>query len=78
MSKKKELKKKKDKKIFVTEDLAPLRTTLLKMAKEQPGVKGVIARARHARILAWLADKERPVQINSPDGLQEVGIIALD
>lgn len=73
MSKKKELKKK-ERKIFVNEDLTPLRATLLKMVKEQPGVKGVTT--RDGRILAWLTDSERPVQVTSPDDLHKVGIIS--
>lgn len=72
---KKELKKK-QKKIYINEDLTPLRSTLLKMTKEQAAVRNVST--RDGRILAWLVDKERPVEINTPDDLFKVGIDSPD
>lgn len=63
--------KQRQKKIYINEDLTPLRSTLLKMTKEQAGVKNVTT--RDGRILAWLTDGGRPVVITTPDHLSKVG-----
>ena len=75
MKNKKELKKK-QKKIYINEDLTPLRSTLMKMVKEQEAVRNVTT--RDGKILAWLKDKERPVEITTPDDLFKVGIESPD
>lgn len=75
LSNKKELKKK-QKKIFINEDLTPMRATMLKMVKEQTAVKNVST--RDGRILAWLTDRDRPVEITTPDDLSKVGITSPD
>lgn len=72
---KKELKNK-NKKIFINEDLTPLRSVLLKMTKEQAEVRNVTT--RDGRILAWLVDRDRPVEITTPDDLHKVGIDSPD
>lgn len=72
---KKELKKK-NKKIFINEDLTPLRATMLKMVKEQSGVKSFTT--RDGRILVWLEGSQRPVEVVTPDDLHKVGINAPD
>lgn len=72
---KKELKKK-QKKIYINEDLTPLRSTLLKITKEQVGVRNVTT--RDGKILAWLVDMERPVEITTPADLSKVGITSPD
>ncbi len=41
MLKKKPVLKEKKLKVFIDEDLPPLRSTMMKMVKEQPGVKNV-------------------------------------
>ncbi|MPC78007.1 hypothetical protein E2C01_072478 [Portunus trituberculatus] len=60
----------KNKKIYINEDLTPLRSTLMKMVKEQEAVRNVTS--RNGKILAWLEDKERPVKITTPDDLFKV------
>ena len=76
MKKKKELKKKK-KKIYVNEDLTPLRSTMLKIVKERENVKN--ATTRDGKILVWLNNgEEKPLDIDSPDDLWKVGIVTPD
>lgn len=72
---KKELKKK-NKKVYINEDLTTLRSALLKMAKEKTEVRNVTT--RDGRILAWLVDKERPVVLTTPDDLHKIGIDSPD
>lgn len=72
---KKELKKK-QKKIFINEDLTPMKATMLKMVKEQPGVSN--ATTKEGKILAWMAGKDRPVEVTTPDELGKVGITSPD
>lgn len=68
--------KNKQRKVFVNEDLTPMRVSMLKVVKEQPNVKN--ATTRDGKILVWLTDKERPVEIYTPDDLFKVGIINPD
>ena len=75
LKKKKELKKK-NREIFINEDLTTLRATLLKIVKEQGVVKN--ATPRDGRIIAWLTNRERPVYIDNPNDLVKLGIEALD
>ncbi|KAK4321308.1 hypothetical protein Pmani_007884 [Petrolisthes manimaculis] len=75
LNKKKELKKK-QKKIYINEDLTPLRAAMLKIVKEQATVRNVTT--RDGKIIAWLIDRERPVDINTPDDLHKVGITSPD
>ena len=72
---KKELKKKREK-IFINEDLTPMKATMLKMVKEQPGVSN--ATTREGKILAWMTGKDRPVEITTPEELGKVGITSPD
>ncbi|KAK4311717.1 hypothetical protein Pmani_016818 [Petrolisthes manimaculis] len=75
LNKKKELKKK-QKKIYINEDLTPLRAAMLKIVKEQATVRNVTT--RDGKVIAWLIDRERPVDINTPDDLHKVGITSPD
>lgn len=75
MIKKKELKRK-GRNIYINEDLTPLRATLLKIVKEQDGVTN--ATTRDGRILAWLRDGNRRVEVSNPADLHRVGITAPD
>lgn len=69
--------KKKDIRVFVNEDLTPLRSTMRRMVQEQTGVKNVTT--RNGKILAWMTDDpNRAVEINTPDDLNKVGIVAPD
>lgn len=69
--KKRELKKK-GRNIYVNEDLTPLRASLLKIVKEQDCVSN--ATTRDGRILAWLKDNNRRVEVNTPADLHRVGV----
>ena len=71
MVKKKELKNK-GRNIFVNDDLTPLRATLLKIVKEQNRVSN--ATTRDGRILAWLRDGNRWVEVSIPADLHRVGV----
>lgn len=71
MDKKKELRNK-GRNIFVNEDLTPLRATLLKIVKEQDSVSN--ATTRDGRILAWLRDGNRRVEVSTPADLHRVGV----
>ena len=75
MKKKKELKKK-NRNIFINEDLTPLRATMLKMIKEHDAVKNLTT--RDGRIIVWLNNRERPVEVDSPADLHRVGITSPD
>ena len=75
--KKKKVLKEKKMKVFINEDLTPLRSTMLKMVKEQSGVKNATSRA--GKILAWLNDApNQALQIETPDDLFKVGIVCPD
>ncbi|KAK4320801.1 hypothetical protein Pmani_008340 [Petrolisthes manimaculis] len=76
LRKKAELKKK-DIRVFVNEDLTPLRSAMRRMVKEQVSVKNVTT--RNGKILAWLTDEpNRAIEINTPDELIKVGIVTPD
>ena len=75
ISKKKELKNK-GRNIFVNEDLTPLRASLLKIVKEQDCVSN--ATTRDGRILAWLKDNNRRVEVTTPADLHCVGVTVPD
>lgn len=68
--------KKKQRKVYVNEDLTPMRVAMMKMVKEQPNVKG--ATTRDGKILVWLTGKDRPIEIYTPDDLFKVGIESPD
>ncbi|KAK3890935.1 hypothetical protein Pcinc_005102 [Petrolisthes cinctipes] len=69
--------KKKDIRVFVNEDLTPLRSAMRRMVKEQVSVKNVTT--RNGKILAWLTDEpNRAIEINTPDELSKVGIVTPD
>ncbi len=68
--------KKKQRKVFVNEDLTPMRVAMFKIVKEQPNVKSVTT--RDGKILVWLTDKNRPVEIHTPDDLFKTGILQPD
>lgn len=68
--------KNKQRKVYVNEDLTPMRVTMLKIVKDQPNVKS--ATTRDGKILTWLTGKDRPVEINTPDDLFKVGILSPD
>ena len=70
LKEKKELKK--NRRIFINEDLATLRAILLKTVKKQGVVKNVTT--RDGRIITWLTNRERPVYIDSLNDLWKVGI----
>ena len=73
--KKKELKNK-GRNIFVNDDITPLRATLLKIVKEQDSVSN--ATTRDGRILAWLRDGNRRVEVSTPTDLHRVGVAIPD
>ncbi|KAK3882537.1 hypothetical protein Pcinc_013104 [Petrolisthes cinctipes] len=75
LDKKKELKNK-GRNIFVNDDLTPLRATLLKTMKEQESVSN--AKTRDGRILAWLRDGNRRVEVSTPADLHRVGVAVPD
>lgn len=76
LKKKVELKKK-NIKIYINEDLTPLRAAMMKMVKDQAGVKNVTS--RNGKIVAWLNDEpNRAIEINTPDDLNKVGIVTPD
>lgn len=50
--------KKKDIRVFVNEDLTPLRSAMRRIVKEQAGVQNVMT--RNGKILAWLTDEPKP------------------
>lgn len=76
MRKKGELKKK-NIRVFINEDLTPLRSAMRRMVKEQAGVKNVTT--RNGKIVAWLTeDPDRAIEINTPDDLSKVGIVTPD
>ncbi|MPC48925.1 hypothetical protein E2C01_042712 [Portunus trituberculatus] len=69
--------KKKDSRVFINEDLTPLRSAMRRMVEEQAGVKNVTT--RNGKILAWLTDDpNRAIEINTPDDLNKVGIVTPD
>lgn len=68
--------KKKQRKVYVNEDLTLMRVTMLKVVKDQPNVKS--ATTRDGKILVWLTGKDRPVEIHTPDDLFKVGIQSPD
>ena len=77
MLKKKSELKRKNMNIFVNEDLTPLRSTMMKMVKDQSRVKKVTA--RNSKIVAWLAeDPNHAIEISTPDELSKVGIVMPD
>lgn len=72
MRKKAELKKK-SKKVFINEDLTPMRVAMLKMVKEQQGIKNAIS--RDGKIVAWREDQPgRAIEMDNPEDLYKVGI----
>lgn len=72
MRKKAELKKK-SKKVFINEDLTPIRVAMLKMVKEQQGIKNAISRG--GKIVAWREDQPgRAIEMDNPGDLCKVGI----
>lgn len=73
---KKKVLKNKPKELFISEDLTPLRVSLLKMVKDHPGVEG--ATTVDGKILAWQKGKPRPVVLHTPDDLYKVGITLPD
>ena len=76
MKKKAELKRK-QRKVFVNEDLTPLRSAILSIAKEQPSVKNTTT--RDGRIVAWLKDApDRPLFLETPDDLVKIGVSTPD
>lgn len=75
MKKKKELKGK-PKKIYINEDLTPLRVSMLKMVKDHSDVES--ATTVDGKILAWRNGKDRPIVIHTPDDLYKVGITLPD
>lgn len=68
---KKELKKK-NRNIYINEDLTHLRATIMKMIKERDVVKNVVT--RDGRLIVWLNNKQNPVEVDSPADLCKVGI----
>lgn len=69
--------KKKHVRVFVNEDLTPLRSAMRRMVQVQPGVKNVTT--RNGKIVAWLTDDpNRAREINTPDELSKVGIVTPD
>lgn len=68
--------KNKNKKIFINEDLTPFRANMLKMNKELPAVKN--ATTQDGKKLVWLTDRDRSVEISTPDDLHKVGITSPD
>lgn len=69
--------KKKNNKIFINEDLTPLRAAMMKMVKEQTGVRNVTS--RNGKIVAWLnEDPNRAIEIDTPDDMSKVGIVTPD
>lgn len=76
LKKKAELKKQ-NTNVFINEDLTPLRSTMMKMVKDQTGVKN--ATSRNGKIVAWLSeDPNRAIEITTPDDLNKVGIVTPD
>ncbi|MPC72906.1 hypothetical protein E2C01_067219 [Portunus trituberculatus] len=74
--KRKELKKN-NAKVFINEDLTPLRSAMRQMMKEQPGVKNETT--RNGKVVAWLTDDpNRAIEINIPDDLSKVGLVTPD
>lgn len=76
LMKKKKALKGKPKKIYINEDLTPLRVSLLKMVKDHRDVES--ATTVDGKILAWRTGKDRPVIIHTPDDLYKVGITLPD
>lgn len=68
--------KKKQRKVYVNEDLTSMRATMLKIVKDQPNVKSPTT--RDGKIPVWLIGKDRPVEIHTPDDLFKVGIMSPD
>lgn len=63
--------KKKEMKVFINEDLRPVRAAVMKMAVE-PNVKDVSS--GDGKILVQFTGKDRPVYLNTPDDLHKIGI----
>lgn len=73
---KKKVLKEKKLKVFINEDLTPLRSTMLKMV-QQSGVKNVTLWG--GKVMAWLNDApNRVVHIETPHDLIKVGIVCPD
>ena len=69
--------KKKQRQVFVNEDLTRLRSAMLNIVKEQQSVKNITI--RDGKIVAWLKDNpERPVFVDTPDDLVKIGVAAPD
>lgn len=69
--------KRKNIKIFVNEDLTPLRAALLRLVRDYQGVKNAVA--RNGSIVAWLTeDPNRAIEVDTPDDLHKVGIATAD
>ena len=77
MLKKKKVLTEKKMKAFINEDLTPLRSTMLKMVREQSGVKN--STSRGGKTLARLNDvPNQALQIETPNDLIKVGIVCPD
>ena len=71
--KKKSALKNKRRRVYINEDLTPLRNRLLMMVKGHEAVKSVTT--RDGKIVAWLKDKpDVAVELESPDDLWKIGV----
>ena len=73
MKKKAELRKK-QRSVYVNEDLTPLRNAIFNIAREHDSVKNVAT--RDGKIVARMKDRpDRPIYIDTPDDLSKIGVI---
>ena len=64
--------KEKEIKVYINDDLTPAKLFMLKEIKKNPSVKSCFS--RDGRILVYLKDATKPIAVESPDDLYEVGL----